>query len=680
MKSDRKSSGLNTVIESLGIYLPPQELLTKDLVQGCQKKILFPIERMTGIKSRHVAGESEFGIDLAKQAISKCLASSQYDPADVDVLISASIARTDGPTVLTSIEPSTSLTLQNHFGFVNAMVFDIASACTGMFTGIYIVDTLIKLGVIKRGLVVSGEYISHLGTTAQKEINKFLDPRLACLTLGDSGAAVMLEASPTPDVGFDSIELCTFGKYAGYCVAGPTDQQHGGGIMHTDALKLTDVGTRLGATHALETITNAGWSYDAFDHLILHQTSRTGMGGAMRAINRLMKDRVCHKGNTIDNLERRGNTATTSHFVALADNIRNRRIKSGERVIFAISGSGLTIGTALYKMDDLPNRFDLTNESQRVRHNTKKLSCPTPSLGETPRIRIESIGTVSQDSALERHNTQTLLKIASNDCLSDSAYDRNDVGLLIFAGTYRSKFVTEPAIAALHAGDMDMNASSMTANGKLTLAFDVRNGAVGFLNACYVAIQMIRAEKTKTAMIVTAEVENNVDEFPQELLGIQETGSAIIIDKSLSTSIGFGRFLFRSFTQRIDAFKSHLTNPDGKAHLCIARDPELEQYYIAGIIDSVTELLAEENLDISQVTKIFPPQISSKFIAQLERAMNVSPSTFVDAVQGRGDLFTSSFPYALQYARNHDLIREGDIGLIISAGSGIQVGCAIYNF
>ena len=44
------------------------------------------------------------------------------------------------------------------------------------------------------------------------------------------------------------------------------------------------------------------------------------------------------------------------------------------------------------------------------------------------------------------------------------------------------------------------------------------------------------------------------------------------------------------------------------------------------------------------------------------------------------DLFTSSLPYALEHVREQHLVEPGDIGLIINAGSGIQVGCAIYYF
>ena len=92
----------NTIIESLGVYLPTREVSTEDVIRGCQKQIRFPLERMTGIKSRHVVGDTEFAIDLAKQAITQCLAGSRHGPGDVDVLISAAIARLDGPGFLVS--------------------------------------------------------------------------------------------------------------------------------------------------------------------------------------------------------------------------------------------------------------------------------------------------------------------------------------------------------------------------------------------------------------------------------------------------------------------------------------------------------------------------------------------------------------------------------------------------
>jgi 3-oxoacyl-[acyl-carrier-protein] synthase III len=181
-------NGKNIIIESIGVYLPSRTVSTDEVLKGCRNGIRFPIEKITGIKSRRIGGQDEFSIDLAKQAIADCLANSKYNPHDIDLLICCNIARYDDLNRL-SFEPGTSIKLKRDFNFSNALVFDIANACAGMFTGIYIVNALIKTGAVRRGMVVSGEYITFLMQSAQRDIRDFMDTRLACLTLGDAGAA-----------------------------------------------------------------------------------------------------------------------------------------------------------------------------------------------------------------------------------------------------------------------------------------------------------------------------------------------------------------------------------------------------------------------------------------------------------------------------------------------------------
>ena len=89
----------------------------------------------------------------------------------------------------------------------------------------------------------------------------------------------------------------------------------------------------------------------------MHQTSETTIDGAVREINKSFGRTVCDRKNTIYNLAERGNNATNSHFVALRDAIDAGVVRPGGRVLFGISGSGLTVGTALYTFDDLPERL-----------------------------------------------------------------------------------------------------------------------------------------------------------------------------------------------------------------------------------------------------------------------------------------------------------------------------------
>ena len=83
---------------------------------------------------------------------------------------------------------------------------------------------------------------------------------------------------------------------------------------------------------------------------------------------------------------------------------------------------------------------------------------------------------------------------------------------------------------------------------------------------------------------------------------------------------------------------------------------------------------------MSQIKAIFPPQISRDFIGCLSRQLDVIHDKFVDIVADGKDLFTSSMACAFGAARESARVKTGDIGLVISVGTGIQVGCATYYF
>lgn len=668
---------LNTIIESIGVYLPTQALSTDQVIQGCKNPIPFPFEKVTGIKSRRVAGQHEFSIDLAKRAVAECLSNSKYHPADIDLLICCNISRYDGQNML-AFEPCTSIKLRKDFDFSNALVFDITNACAGMFTGIYIVDAFLKAGAIRRGMVVSGEYITHLTQSAQREIEGFMDSRMACLTLGDAGAALLLEQATDQQTGFQEIDMQTFGRYGQYCIAKTSEQ--GGMIMYTDSVNLTDVAVKSGAKHAMDVLERGGWGAETFQHLIMHQTSSTTLNSARNEINRLLNSTVCHDGNTINNLEQRGNTASTSHVVALADQIHNQKIQSGDKVIFSVSASGLTTGTALYVFDDLPDRLRQMETKQAPEPQqtpTKRFYSDKKGIG--PRIRIESVGTVPE-STIERKDSFALLSLAASNCLAQSTYQCNDIGLLIYSGVYRSDYVLEPAYAALLAGELGMNATGTGPDDQKTFAFDVFNGALGFLNACYVAQQMIAAGKYQTAMLVTAEHENNAVLFPAEQVGIRETASAFILDVHPVDGRGFSRFLFGYHEESLHAYITYCNLKEVIPQLHVEKDAKLEALYHDTILPAVQELLELENLDFQQIDWVFPPQISTDFITRLSEKLNLPRQRFVDAVGDGPDLFSSSLPYALEYANAKGWTKPGQIGLMIVVGSGIQVGCAIYHF
>jgi amino acid adenylation domain-containing protein len=710
-RRSRSGPTLRTVIGSLGIYVPDRKLSTNEVVNGCQARLDLPIARMTGIKNRRIAGDGEYSIDLAANALARCLSRSGYRPDEIDLLICCNISRCDGPDFHFSYEPSTAARLQERFGIKRALAFDLSNACAGTFTAIAVADCFFQAGTIRNALVVSGEYITHLTRTAQLEIESFVDPRLACLTLGDSGVAILLESSESGQAGFDALDLMTLGAHSDLCVARATDRPHGGAIMLTDAVKASAVTIQEAVAHAIETLTRSGWLPESIDQLIMHQTSETTLDGAVREINRVAGREAFHRGNTIYNLADLGNTATNTHMLALASALESGRIGAGSKVVFAISGSGQTVGTALYTFGAAPEHLVRAAQpiDRGVGGNGRQAVCPEIELEglnhsrnasvsiirecckESPVpmppfeyqagrcVRVAAVATTGQTEAADAPCAALAMAVrAAESCIEKSSIDRTSIGLVLHSGVYRDDFQSEPALAAVAAGRLGINHQSPLSPGRKTLAFDLTNGALGALDACLTAACWIRAGRASRALVLASEVENNA-QAGCGLLGLYVTGSAILLEESAGDE-GFGRFCFRSFPEHAADIRAFTKSKGGPPILHRECRPEWEHNTAAGLRLTVTELLAREQLAREQIALVLPPLGSGRLVALLADALQIPRARFIEPPDDRGDYFTSSLAYGFGEARQAGSIGAGSIGLILLAGSGGQVGCCLYHF
>src|SRR5215471_20192955 len=84
-------------IESVGVKLPAQLLTTRDLMSKTSHHTHIQLERLTGIHERHVVGPGENSFTLAVGAARDCLAHSQHQAQDIQMLINTSITRSRRP-------------------------------------------------------------------------------------------------------------------------------------------------------------------------------------------------------------------------------------------------------------------------------------------------------------------------------------------------------------------------------------------------------------------------------------------------------------------------------------------------------------------------------------------------------------------------------------------------------
>jgi 3-oxoacyl-[acyl-carrier-protein] synthase III len=342
-------------IDSVGVKLPAQRLTTEDLMSKTSHNTHIQLERLTGIHERHVVGPGENSLTLATGAARDCLSHSQHKASDIEMLISTSITRSTGGFTQ-SFDPPLSLSIKQAIGATQAMNFDISNACAGMLTGVFILQDFVARGEISCGMVVSGEYISHLSWNAARQIRSVASKQLASLTLGDAGAAVIVERAPA-GTGIEVIGFTTVAEHSRLCLAFPSSLGPGA-QMYTQSRKLQQVAVEDMPPLVAEAVAEAGISLADIDYLIPHQTSARAIRAGAREFARRLGASPKHM---VMNLEEYGNTSSTTLFVALHKYLEEQRIGKGDRVMLLALASGIEIGIAIFTTDSLVDGYGHTH-------------------------------------------------------------------------------------------------------------------------------------------------------------------------------------------------------------------------------------------------------------------------------------------------------------------------------
>lgn len=306
------------------------------------------LERLTGIHERRVSVGDEDSYTLAAAAALDCLDKAGQDASSVDAVISCSITKFRGG--LTQwLEPTMSSAVAQAIGAETAMTFDLSNACAGMLTGVTVANNWIRQGAIERALVVSGEYISQLGQNAARHIRSIMSKELASLTLGDAGAALLLERAPTGSGGITLAGFTTVADYSRLCLGYPKGADPGA-RMFTDARGIHRAAMDNTPMLLEEVLDSAGISIHDIDHIITHQTSARAIRKGMARVSAAFGDTPRH--DAVITVDRYGNTASTTHTVALIEELEARHIEPGETIALIALASGLEIGVVLVTLDE----------------------------------------------------------------------------------------------------------------------------------------------------------------------------------------------------------------------------------------------------------------------------------------------------------------------------------------
>ncbi|MFD8395796.1 3-oxoacyl-ACP synthase III family protein [Streptomyces sp. NPDC059680] len=332
--------------EALGVCLPSAVVTTPDLLAQVVGAPRIPLQRITGVAERRWAdrqpdaGEDSFG--MALKAAQDALCRSRYQPGDLDVVISASITRIkDGDRHY--VEPSFGRMLAEELGAHGAITFDVSNACAGMMTGVYLLDRMIRAGFVRNGIVVSGEQITRIAETAAAEMTGTRDLQFASLSVGDSAVAVVLDESVDEADRIHYVDLMTSAEYAQLCLGMPSDRTSGAALYTKNMQMHTTDRLSLWTGFLQDELAKKGRTFEdeKFDYIIQHQVGARFID-SMNGIGETTFGTAMPPSLSV--VEEFGNTATTSHFLVLAQHLRAGTARRGAKFLMVPGASGLVFG------------------------------------------------------------------------------------------------------------------------------------------------------------------------------------------------------------------------------------------------------------------------------------------------------------------------------------------------
>jgi len=327
--TDGGASAYRAVITGHGSFAPEKTLTNDELARMVDTTDEW-ITTRTGIKVRHITQDHETTAMLATEAARKALAEADLDPADVELIIVATIT----PEM---VFPSTASFVQRALRANKAWVFDLAAACSGFVYGLSIVQQFIESGRLKNALLIGAETLSKIADWTD---------RTSCILFGDGAGAVVVQRADDGRRGIlfstmhsdgDRWEALNCQAYGSRYPADKKLDDPKKIYMQIKGREVYQQAIRRIVEVVKDCLKNCQLSLDDIQMMISHQMNARIIESASKRL-KLPDEKV------FINIGKFGNTSAASVPIAFDECVRSGRIKRGDIVILVAFGAGLTWG------------------------------------------------------------------------------------------------------------------------------------------------------------------------------------------------------------------------------------------------------------------------------------------------------------------------------------------------
>ena len=328
-------------IKAISYYLPERVVTNEELVKEFPEWSVDKVAQKVGVDSRHLAAEDETAGDMAEKAARKLFEEYRISPSEIDFVMLC----TQSPDYFL---PSTACVLQDRLGIpTSAGAFDYNLGCSGCVYGMALARGLIVAGIAKNVLLLTAEtYNKYLHPSDKSNRSIFGDGAAACLISTDGFAEIGEFSLGTDGSGANHLIVKT-GASRQKAFTGQYVEDDEGHVWYDDYLYMNGgaiFNFTLDAVPAMmkEVLEKNSLTKDEVDYYLFHQANKF-------MLNTIRKVCLLPKYKFYVNLAETGNTVSSTVLIGLKECLSNRTIKTGDRVMIAGFGVGLSWGgTILY--------------------------------------------------------------------------------------------------------------------------------------------------------------------------------------------------------------------------------------------------------------------------------------------------------------------------------------------
>ncbi|MCP4460326.1 MAG: ketoacyl-ACP synthase III [Cytophagales bacterium] len=323
---------LRAAITGIHGYVPDYVLTNDELATMVETNDEWITSR-TGIKERHILkGENQGTSVMATKAIEGLLEKTNTDPANIDLIICATVT----PDL---VFPATANIIANNIGAVNSFSYDLQAACSGFMYALNTGAKFIESGTYKKVVIIGADKMSS--------IVDYTD-RTTCIIFGDGAGAVLLEPTEDENGIMDAIlksdgsgEKHLHQKAGGSRRPASTETlenkehfvyQEGSAVFKFAVTNMADVSE--------EVMKRNNLTGDDISFLVPHQANK-------RIIDATARRMGVGEEKVMLNIQKYGNTTNGTIPLCLHD--YENQLKKGDNLIFAAFGGGFTWGATWVK-------------------------------------------------------------------------------------------------------------------------------------------------------------------------------------------------------------------------------------------------------------------------------------------------------------------------------------------